>query len=49
VDAALEIVLKLRKDAAYKPKEEYPIPPFIITPANLDQVTSKGFYRMPKL
>lgn len=49
VDAALEIVMKLRKDPAFKPQAEYQIAPMAITPSNLDQVTGNGFYSLPKL
>jgi len=49
VDAALEIVMKLRTDAAFKPQAEYRIAPMLITPSNLDKVTGNGFYTLPKL
>jgi ABC-type sugar transport system substrate-binding protein len=49
VDAALEIVLKLRKDPSFKPQSEYPIAPMVVSPSNLDQVTRNGFYTLPKL
>lgn len=49
VDAALEIILKLRNEPAFKPHDAYPIAPLLITPSNLDRVTRNGFYSLPKL
>lgn len=49
VDAALEIIMKLRKEPGFKPQAEYQIAPLLITPSNLDHVTGNGFYSLPKL
>jgi ABC-type sugar transport system substrate-binding protein len=48
VDAALQLVMKLRSDPGFKPRAEYQIAPMAITPSNLDKVTGNGFYALPE-
>jgi len=49
VDLALQIVLKLRSDPAFKPKPSYEVQPVAIVPKNADQSFRTGTYKLPAL
>ena len=49
VDLALQIVVKLRSDNAFKPQPSYEIEPLVILPKNVEQLLSTGTYRLPTL
>lgn len=49
VDLALQLILKMRADPAFKPKPLYDIAPMAVTPSNLDTANNSGTYRLPEL
>lgn len=49
VDLALQIILKLRSDKAFKPAPSYEIQPVVIVPKNADESFRSGTYKLPAL
>ncbi len=49
VDLALQIIVKLRSDKAFKPQPSYEILPVVILPKNVEQSLRTGTYKLPNL
>ena len=49
VDLALQIIMKLRTDKAFKPQTSYEIQPVVIMPKNVEQSLRTGTYTLPQL
>jgi ribose transport system substrate-binding protein len=49
IDLALQLAVKLRDDAAFKPKALYEIAPMAVTPKNHADVVARGAFTLPSL
>ena len=49
VDLALQIIVKLRTDKAFKPLPSYEIEPVMVMPKNVEQSLRVGTYKLPTL